>query len=47
MVLCDIKAYPLRSDFLAQIVIPRDLNTIEAKRLAGFLLSIAVDHKPQ
>jgi hypothetical protein len=40
-------SYPLRSDFLAQIVIPRDLNTTEAKRLAGFLLTIAVDYKPE
>jgi hypothetical protein len=40
-------SYPLRTDFLAQIVIPRDLNTIEAKRLAGFLLTIAVDYTPE
>jgi molybdenum cofactor biosynthesis enzyme MoaA len=40
-------SYPLRTDFLAQIVIPRDLNTTEAKRLAGFLLTIAVDYKPE
>jgi hypothetical protein len=40
-------SYPLRSDFLAQIVIPRDLSTTEAKRLAGFLLTIAIDYKPE
>jgi hypothetical protein len=40
-------SYPLRVDFLAQVVIPRDLNTIEAKRLGAFLLTIAVDYQPE
>ncbi len=40
-------SYPLRSDFLAQVVIPRDLNVMEAKRLGAFLLTIAVDYQPQ
>jgi hypothetical protein len=39
-------SYPLRVDFLADIVIPRDLNTTEAKRLGAFLLTIAVDYQP-
>jgi hypothetical protein len=39
-------SYPLRVDFLAQVVIPRDLNTTEAKRLGAFLLTIAVDYQP-
>lgn len=40
-------SYPLRSDFLAQVVIPRDLNVAEAKRLGAFLLTIAVDYQPE
>jgi hypothetical protein len=40
-------SYPLRSDFLAQVVIPRDLNTAEAKRLGAFLLTIAIDYQPE
>nr|WP_290228156.1 hypothetical protein [Trichocoleus desertorum] len=40
-------SYPLRSDFLAQVVIPRDLNVVEAKRLGAFLLTIAVDYQPE
>lgn len=39
--------YPLRSDFLAQVVVPRDLTVEEAKRLGAFLLTIAVDYKPE
>ncbi|MBE9141040.1 hypothetical protein IQ254_28225 [Nodosilinea sp. LEGE 07088] len=39
-------SYPLRTDFLAQVVIPRDLNTVEARRLGAFLLTIAVDYQP-
>lgn len=40
-------SYPLRSDFLAQVVIPRDLNVAEAKRLGAFLLTIAIDYQPE
>lgn len=40
-------SFPLRSDFLAQVVIPRDLTAIEAKRLGAFLLTIAVDYQPE
>jgi hypothetical protein len=40
-------SYPLRVDFLAQVVIPRDLSTIEAKRLGAFLLTIAIDYQPE
>ncbi|MEP7293571.1 MAG: hypothetical protein ABI835_17425 [Chloroflexota bacterium] len=39
-------SFPLRPDFLAQIVIPRDLTVEEAKRLGAFLLTIGVDYKP-
>lgn len=38
--------YPIRSDFLAQVVIPRDLTMEEAKRLGAFLLTLAADFKP-
>jgi hypothetical protein len=38
--------YPIRSDFLAQVVIPRDLTVEEAKRLGAFLLTLAPDFKP-
>jgi hypothetical protein len=38
--------YPIRSDFLAQVVIPRDLTVEEAKRLGAFLLTLAADFKP-
>jgi hypothetical protein len=35
--------FPLRSNFLAQIVIPRDLSKAEAKRLCVFIESLAFD----
>jgi hypothetical protein len=34
------------SDFLAEIVVPRDLKTEEARKLGAFLLTISVDFKP-
>lgn len=40
-------AYPLRRDFLAQVVIPRDLKIEEAKRLGAFLLTLASDFSPE
>lgn len=40
-------SYPLRSDSLAQVVIPRDLSSTEAKRLGAFLLTIASDYQPE
>jgi len=39
-------SYPLRPDFLAQVVIPRDLTAEEARRLGAFLLTLAVDFRP-
>jgi len=39
-------SYPLRPDFLAQVVIPRDLTADEARRLGAFLLTLAVDFRP-
>jgi hypothetical protein len=38
--------YPLRSDQLAQVVVPRDLTVEEAQRMGAFLLTLAVDFKP-
>jgi hypothetical protein len=38
--------YPLRSDQLAQVVVPRDLTVVEAQRMGAFLLTLAVDFKP-
>jgi hypothetical protein len=39
--------FPLRSDFLAQIVIPRNLSTDEARRLSAFILTLATDFRPE
>jgi hypothetical protein len=38
--------YPLRSDLLAQVVVPRDLTLEEAQRMGAFLLTLAVDFRP-
>ena len=40
-------SYPLRSDFLAQVVIPRDMSELEAKRLGAFILTLATDYQPE
>jgi hypothetical protein len=29
--------YPIRPDFLASLIVPRDLNVAEARRLTAFL----------
>lgn len=39
-------AYPLRENFLAQVVVPRDLNVEEARRLTAFIMTLAKDFKP-
>jgi hypothetical protein len=39
-------AYPLRSDLLAQVIVPRDLTVEEAQRMGAFLLTLAVDFRP-
>ena len=39
--------YPLRSDFLAQVVVPRDLKSDEARRLCGFIMTLAADYQPK
>ncbi len=33
-------SFPLRSDFMAQLVVPNDMTTAEALRLRAFLLAI-------
>jgi hypothetical protein len=33
----------LRPDFFAQVVIPRNLTALEARRIGSFLLTLAVD----
>jgi hypothetical protein len=38
--------YPIRSDLLAQVTIPRDLTLEEAQRMGAFLLTLAVDFRP-
>jgi len=35
--------YPLRSDMIVRLILPRDLNVAEVKRLTKFLESLAVD----
>lgn len=40
-------AYPLREDFLAQIVIPRDMTADEARRLTAFVMTLAKDFRPE
>lgn len=40
-------SFPLRPDFLAQIVIPRDLSVTEARRLGAFILTLSSDYQPE
>lgn len=40
-------SYPLRQNFLAQIVLPRDLSAEEALRLSRFIETLALDFKPK
>ena len=39
-------AFPLRPDFLAQVVVPRDMTSIEARRLTRFIMTLAQDFNP-
>jgi hypothetical protein len=36
--------YPIRPDFLAQVVVPRDLTSFEARRLTRFIMALAQDY---
>ena len=38
--------YPLRSDLLAHVQVPRDMTTEEASRLAAFIKTLATDFEP-
>jgi hypothetical protein len=40
-------AFPLRNDFLAQLVLPRDMKSDEANRLCAFVRALAIDHEPK
>lgn len=40
-------SYPLRSNFLAQVVVPRDMSELEARRLGAFILTLATDYQPE
>ena len=39
-------SFPLRADFVAQFIVPRDLTVKEAKRLGAYFTTIAVDFEP-
>lgn len=39
--------FPLRENVLAQIVVPRNLNSEEARRLCAFIMTLAADFKPK
>jgi len=34
--------YPLRRDFLAQLVVPQDLTELEARRLCAFIATLPI-----
>lgn len=40
-------AFPLRQDFLAQLVVPRDMKADEAQRLCAFVRTLAIDFSPE
>jgi hypothetical protein len=39
-------SYPIREDFLAQLIVPRDITMDEARRLGAFIATLAKDFKP-
>jgi hypothetical protein len=39
--------FPMRPDFLAQVVIPRDMSKDEARRFTAFVMTLAHDFVPQ
>jgi hypothetical protein len=39
--------YPLRTDFLAQVIVPRDMKAEEARRLSRFIMTLAQDFNPE
>jgi hypothetical protein len=40
-------SYPLRENFMAQVVVPRNINSDEARRLCAFIMTLPADFKPQ
>ena len=38
--------FPMRPDFLAQVVVPRDMRLDEARRFTAFILTLAADYSP-
>lgn len=39
--------FPMSPDFLAQIVVPRDMKAGEARRLSRFIMALAHDYEPK
>jgi hypothetical protein len=39
--------FPMRADFLAQVVVPRDMKADEARRLSRFIMTLALDYEPK
>lgn len=38
--------YPLRENFMAQVVVPRNISSDEARRLCAFIMTLPADFKP-
>ena len=41
-----VMPFPLRGNFTAQVVLPRNINAEEARRLCAFIMTLASDFKP-
>jgi hypothetical protein len=39
--------FPMRPDFLATIMVPRDMKVYEARRFADFIMTLADDYQPK
>ncbi len=39
--------FNMRPDFLAQVVVPRDMKAVEARRLSRFIMALAMDYEPR
>lgn len=38
--------FPIRGNYRAQLVLPEDLTTLEAKRLSAFIQTLVIDEAP-
>ena len=38
--------YPIRENFMAQIIVPRNMTTDEGRRLCAFIMTLTADFKP-